>query len=87
MTLNIKRNPEPYGNVRTQVYSSEDERGVSGVTICIEGDTLVSDANGYISTFIPLEKQRVKYVITSSVPLQKDTIIMPSGEDDVLRVR
>ena len=87
MTLNIKRNPEPYGYVRTKVYSSEDERGVSGVIICIEGDTLVSDANGYISTFIPLEKQRVKYVITSSVPLQKDTIIMPSGEDDVLLIR
>jgi hypothetical protein len=60
---------------------------VSEVTICIEGDTLVSDANGYISTFIPLEKQRVKYVITSSVPLQKDTIIMPSGGDDVLLIR
>ena len=87
MTLNIKRTPEPYGKVRTQIYSSEDERGVSGVIICIEGDTLVSDANGYISTFIPLEKQRVKYVITSSVPLQKDTIIMPSGEDDVLLIR
>jgi hypothetical protein len=87
MTLDIKRNPEPYGNVRTQIYSSEDERGVSEVTICIEGDTLVSDANGYISTFIPLEKQRMKYEITSSVPLQKDTIIMPSGEDDVLLIR
>lgn len=87
MTLDIKRNPESYGNVRTQIYSLEDERGVSGVIICIEGDTLVSDANGYISTFIPLEKQRVKYVITSSVPLQKDTIIMPSGEDDVLLIR
>jgi hypothetical protein len=47
----------------------------------------VSDANGYISTFIPLEKQRMKYEITSSVPLQKDTIIMPSGEDDVLLIR
>ncbi len=87
MTLDIKRNPEPYGNVRTQIYSLEDERGVSGVTIYIEGDTLVSDANGYISTFIPLDKQRMKYVITASVPLQTDTIVMPNGDDDVLLIK
>ena len=87
MTLNIKRNPEIYGKLRTQIYSSQNESGVSGVIINVAGQELISDTNGYISTFIPLESQRVKYVITSSLPLQTDTIRMPSGEYDVLLVK
>lgn len=85
--LDINRNPEVYGKVHTQIYSPEQEAGVSGVVITIAGQELVSDSNGYISTFIPLEKQQEKYYITSSVPLQKDSICMPSGEDDVLLVK
>ena len=87
MTLNIKRNPEIYGKLRTQIYASHNESGVSGVIINVAGQELISDTNGYIATFIPLESQRVKYVITSSLPLQTDTIRMPSGEDDVLLVK
>ena len=87
MTLNIKRNPEIYGKLRTQIYASHSESGVSGVIINVAGQALISDTNGYVSTFIPLESQRVKYVITSSLPLQTDTIRMPSGEYDVLLVK
>lgn len=86
MVVNIQRNPEIYGKVRTQIYSAEKECGVSGVVINIAGQTLISDSNGYISTFIPLKEQREKYPITSSIPLQKDTISTPSWEDDVLLV-
>lgn len=87
VTLNIKRNPEIYGKLRTRIYSTQNESGVSGVTIKVAGKELVSDAKGYISTFIPLEQQRVKYPITSSQPLLKDTICMPSGEDDALLIK
>jgi hypothetical protein len=37
-----------------------------------------------VELFIPLEQQQKKYHITSSVKLNKDTITMPCGEDDVL---
>lgn len=87
MEVDIRRNPDVYGKVRTQIYSPETERGVSGVTINIAGQTLISDSNGYISTFIPLKEQREKYPITSSLPLVTDTLCMPSGEDDVLLVK
>lgn len=87
ITLDIKRNPDIYGRVYTQIYSLAHESGVAGVVIKIAGQELVSDSNGYISTFIPLEKQQEKYYITSTVPLQKDSICMPSGEDDVLLVK
>ena len=87
VNLEVKRTPDVYGKICTQIYSQEYESGVSGVVITIAGQELVSDSNGYISTFIPLEKQQEKYYITSSVPLQKDTLCMPSGEDDVLLVR
>lgn len=87
MVVDIQRNPDVYGKVRTQIYSPKTERGVSGVTINIAGQTLISDSNGYISTFIPLKEQREKYPITSSLPLVTDTLCMPSGEDDVLLVK
>ena len=87
ITLDIKRNPDIYGRVYTQIYSLAHESGVAGVVITIAGQEIVSDSNGYISTFIPLEIQQEKYYITSSVPLQKDSICMPSGEDDVLLVK
>lgn len=87
ITLDIRRDAQIYGNVRTQIYSQKQETGVEGVIITIAGQELTSDSNGYISTFIPLEKQCEKYHITSSIPLQTDTICMPNGEYDVLLTR
>jgi hypothetical protein len=41
----------------------------------------------YISLFIPLEEQRDKYHVASSVPLQRDTVCMPCGENDILIIK
>ena len=86
MVLNIQRDPNVYGNIRFDIWDG-DGQGVKDVRIAIEGYEVISDENGHIELSIPLEQQRSKYHITSSVPLSKDTIYMPGSEDDVINIR
>ena len=86
LTIDIHRNPSVYGDVHFQIWD-EDANGVPHVDISILGYKETSTIDGYISLFIPLKEQRDKYYVTSSVPLQRDTIYMPCGENDILITR
>ncbi len=86
MQINIQRNAHVYGDIRFQLWD-KNAKALSGVKIQIQGYEVVSDEEGYVSLFIPLEKQLTKYHIATSVPLSKDTITLPCGEDDVLIIK
>lgn len=83
LTIDIHRNPSVYGDVHFQIWD-EDANGVPYVDISILGYKDTSTIDGYISLFIPLEEQRDKYHVISSIPLSRDTIYMPCGENDIL---
>lgn len=86
MQINIQRNTHVYGGIKFQLWD-KNAKALSGVKIQIQGYEVVSDEEGYVSLFIPLEKQLTKYHIATSVPLSKDTITLPCGEDDVLIIK
>lgn len=86
LTIDIRRNPSVYGDVHFQIWD-EDANGVPLVDVSILGYKDTSTIDGYISLFIPLEEQRDKYHVASSVPLQRDTVCMPCGENDILIIK
>ena len=86
VTLDISRNPSIYGNVHFRLWDSEHETGVADAVVEIAGLTVISDKDGYVSLFVPLESQRHYYIVKSSFSFTNDTIHTPCGEDDVMLV-
>ena len=84
VTINIHRNDSIFGKVLFHIYDPNTEMYVNDATVGLAGQETVSDANGCVSLYVPLEKQRSYYLVTSSVPLENDTLFMPCGKDDVL---
>ena len=60
---------------------------MSGVTLKIEGQEVVSDENGHVALQLPLDMQKKVYTIKTDVALLNDTIVMPCGDDDVVLVK
>lgn len=85
--LSLLRDPSVYGDVHFKMWNISTEEPVSLATVEIEGQQAESDENGWVSLFIPMEKQRKAYKITSELPLVNDSIFMPCGKDDVILIQ
>lgn len=86
-TIDIRRNPEIYGKVHFRLWSFETEKGVAGTSIVIAGITAISDTNGFVRLFIPLEKQRAQYRVICDKALENDTISMPITESTAIIIK
>ena len=84
VTINIYRNDTVFGKVLFHIYNPNTEMYVNDATIGLAGQETISDSNGCVSLYVPLKKQRSYYLVTSSLPLENDTLFMPCGKDDVL---
>ena len=84
VTLNIARNDSVFGKVNFRIYIPNTEMYVGNTTISLAGQETVSDPNGRVSLFVPLEKQQHYYIITGPLQFENDTVYMPSGKDDVV---
>ena len=84
VALNMRRDESVYGNVSFRIYNLNNEEYVGNATVSIAGQEAVSDENGRISMFVPLERQQRYYVISGPLQFENDTIVMPSGRDDVV---
>lgn len=84
VTLDIRRNPDYYGQVRFQLWNSDTEKSVANVEVLIDGHMARSDGEGYVSQAIPLVEQKIAYPVCTAVPLQDDTLHMPCGPNDIL---
>lgn len=89
LILDIVRNKNVYGLVRFQIFNNMTEEFLPGIHVEVAGQVCVSDSNGYIELFIPLEEQDSFYCVKSSIPLVNDTIFMPcnSGSTPTLLVK
>lgn len=87
VTLNIARNDSVFGKVNFRIYNPNTEMYVGNTTISIAGQETVSDPNGRVSLFVPLEKQQRYYIITGPLLFENDTVYMPSGKDDVVLIQ
>ena len=79
--LNMRRNPDFYGDVHFWLWDREALKEVPNETVYVDGWETSSGAGGRVSLFIPLEKQKEAYPVSASVPLALDSIIMPLAED------
>lgn len=84
VTLDIRRDPTVYGNVKFGLWNPETETFIGGVKLEIAGQTVTTDGDGQVSLFVPLEQQRKTYQVKAPFPLYNDVITMPSGESDVI---
>ncbi len=82
--VSIHRNPAVYGNIHFHLWNPNTEQAISNSKLEIEGHEAISDKDGLVQLTLPLDQQRSVYKVTSSVPLETDSIFMPCGEDDVL---
>lgn len=86
MTIAIRRNPNVYGDIRFDVWNNLGE-AVKNVTVVIGEHEVVSNDEGHVHLSIPIEEQKDKYHIRASVPLLKDTLYMPCGENSIIRTK
>ena len=83
MSLDIRRDPNVYGNIQFDLWD-RNSNGISDIKLEIAGYEVVSDENGHVQLFVPLEKQLKSYRIEAPIPLMKDIISMPCGKDYVI---
>lgn len=81
----ISRDVHVFGDVCFNVWNPNTEQFLTNQTFVIAGQTVTSNTDGRVSFFVPLEKQCSVYIVEKSpIPLQSDTIYMPSGEHNAL---
>ena len=85
--INMSRNPHKYGDVFFRLWNVQKEQGVGNTKVVIAGREIVSDADGFVKTFIPLEKQSVKYHVECEKELEDNLLTMPTTESTVLIVK
>lgn len=87
LTLNIRRDPRPYGYVTFTLWDIDAVAGKADIRISIAGVDSVSDADGRVSLTIPIERQDTAYVVHSAVSLRDSLLRMPVSEGTVLPVK
>lgn len=85
--LNISRDASVYGKVRFGLWNPNTEVFVPNARIEVNGQEAVSNGDGQVELFIPLEQQKPAYLVKAPFALADDTIHMPSGECDVIEVK
>lgn len=63
MTINIFRDPHPYGDVQFLIWDVDQEKAFPGVRSSINGIEGVSDKEGRVHLTIPLDKQDTLYKV------------------------
>ena len=84
ITVNIRRNDSVFGKVSFRIYNPNENTYLSNIQISVSGQETVSDQDGRVSLFVPLEKQQRYYIITGPIRFENDTLYMPSGKDDAV---
>lgn len=87
VTLDLRRDPTVYGNVRFMLWNPATEAVIPGITVDVAGHKATSDAAGLVSLSIPLEEQSRAYRVTAPFTLEQDSVYMPCGENDVMSKR
>ena len=87
VVVNMARNSHPYGDVTFRLWSIDKEQGVANTHVILAGQTATSDAEGYVRMFIPLERQSNQYRVECPLPLESDTLSMPTTESTSLVVK
>ena len=84
IVIPVCRDEKAYGDVHFRIWNPESEEPVVDAEVEIAGQKSISDKEGRVSLFIPLESQSKAYYVKTSVPLVNDSVYLPCGPDDVI---
>lgn len=88
MTLNIARDPKPYGEIQFLIWDANREKALPGVKASVEGIEGVADSEGRVHLNIPLEKQKSQYTVNCEIPLVDNALTgLPTQESTALIVK
>lgn len=88
LTLNIARDPVPYGDIQFRIWNQKKEEGLSGVKVSIKGIEGISDSEGRVFLTIPLEKQDSVYTVICDIPLENNILCnFPTNEFTSLTIK
>lgn len=86
VTLDIRRDPMTYGNLRFKLWNPETEQVSANTEIVIDGHRVMSDANGYVVLTLPLSEQKEVYPVTSSsISLIDSVVYSRCGPNDAIK--
>lgn len=69
MTINLARDPRPYGDIQFLIYDTIKWRALTGVSASIKGFEGISDSEGRVYLSIPLDHQDTIYFVECALPL------------------
>ena len=87
MTIDLRRDPNVYGNVHFRLWNPKEETTAPHASVRLAGIETVADEEGYVTLFIPLEKQQSYYLVEASVPIVNDTLTMPCGGYEMIELK
>ena len=85
--IDIKRDPYYYGDIHFRLWNPNTEKFIPNTPVEVDGHKIVSDQNGQVKVFIPLEAQRTAYQVKTAFPLIEDSIYAHASEDAVIQKR
>lgn len=80
VSLKIKRDPNIYGNVRTEIWDFANNRPIINTTVWIDNFKANSDNEGIVILNIPLRSQRPRYQIRIPEYGITDSLTMPTNQ-------
>lgn len=87
VTLAISRDPDVYGNIRTELWDFRNDRSVANAEVWIEDRETRSDEEGVVRMTIPLEHQKARYQVRIPAYDITDTITMPTNEYNTIAIK
>lgn len=87
ITINMARNPHCYGDVTFRLWSINKECGIANIKVSVAGFGTVTNTEGYINMFIPLEKQNTRYFVESELELEDNILTMPTTKSSALLIK
>lgn len=87
MTIPMARDPHAFGDVQFLLWSTTLEKGIANTEVTLAGETTTTDGMGRVKIFIPLEKQCSVYQVKCPIPLENDSLGMPTNESSAMIVK
>ena len=87
LTLNIARDPHPFGDIRFRLWDVNIETAFPNTSVTINGHNATADAEGIITYTMPLAEQDTAYKIETPIQLESDTLYMPTTESTIITIK
>lgn len=87
MTINITRDPHPYGDIQFRLWNPDTESTYPGAVVSINGHEATADAEGVIRYTMPLAEQDTFYIIKAPMALENDTLYVPTTTSTIIQVK